>query len=315
MGDHWYRGLGLCVRSEIALPELLPSAPVANPDIRLRFTPEATKQWETSGAVETEWPSFVPAPSGGFVMRVAGICDYWVREGREIGLSPAEIADRASVRLFLIGSAMGMAFHQRGMLVLHGATVLREGGATIFVGESGQGKSTLAASLGRAGHAILGDDTMPLWPVENGFKVWPGSRMFKLWSSTIEALGATSDGLQRVGRRFDKFFVPNEVQAQDEAVPICEVVLLEAAEPGSAPVLEPLAGLAALQVISEHTYRLEYVSLLGRGAEHFRLCSRLAGRIAVARLRRPWDLDRIDSTLAMLRAHWPIAEPISGGSH
>jgi hypothetical protein len=79
-------------------------------------------------------------------------------------------------------------------------------------------------------------------------------------------------------------------------------------------MFEPLAGLAALQVISEHTYRPEYVPLLGREAEHFRLCSRLAGRIAVARLRRPWDLNRIDNTLAMLRAHWPIAEPISRGS-
>ena len=315
MGDHWYRGFGLWLRSDLALPELLPAATAADPDIRIRVTPEAARQWAASGAIEAEWPSFVAAPGGGFVMRVAGICDYWVRDGGEIGLSPADDAEPASVRLFLIGSALGMALHQRGMLVLHGATVLREGGATIFVGESGQGKSTLAASLGRAGHAILGDDTMPLWPrAAGGFEVWPGSRMFKLWSNTIEALGETVDGLESVGRRFDKFFVPNEAQAPDEAVPINEVILLEAAEAGSEPVLEPLAGLEALRVISEHTYRPEYVSLLGREAEHFRQCSGLAGNIAVARLRRPWDMGRIGDTLALLRAHWSLAEPVCGGS-
>ena len=314
MKEHWYRGFGLWLISELALKELLPVAPVADPDIQIRFAPEAALQWVNSGANEAEWPSFVPAPDGGFVMRVAGVCDYWVRGGREIGLAPAAGADPASVRLFLIGSAIGMAFHQRGMLVLHGATVVREGGATIFVGDSGQGKSTLAAGLGRVGHAILGDDTMPLWPRAGGaFEVWPGSRMFKLWSSTIDALGVTADGLESVGPRFDKFFVPNDAQAPDAAVPISEVVLLEAAEAGSEPMLERLAGLEALRVISEHTYRPEYVPLLGREAEHFRLCSGLAGNITVGRLRRPWDIERIGETLALLRAHWSVAEAASGG--
>jgi hypothetical protein len=59
-----------------------------------------------------------------------------------------------------------------------------------------------------------------------------------------------------------------------------------------------------LRVISQNTYRPEYVPLLGREAEHFRLCSRLAGRVPVSRLRRPWALERLGETLALLRAHW-----------
>ncbi len=315
MARHWYRGYGLRVCSEMALPEFLAVGPGAPADIRIRLTPQAERQWIASGASEADADDFVAAPDGGFVMRVAGLCDYWVRGGNEIGLSPVRGADPASVRLYLIGSALGMAFHQRGMLVLHGATVRRQGAATVFVGESGEGKSTLAASLGRDGHAVFGDDTMPLWPrADGGFDAWPGSRMLKLWSDTIAALGQTPGELDCVGDRLDKFFFPNQAQAPDAPVPVGEIILLEAGGAETGVVVEPLAGLEALRVISQNTYRPEYVPLLGREAEHFQLCSRLAGRVQVVRLRRPWALGRLGETLTLLEARWSAPERLAGGA-
>jgi len=314
MGDHWYRGYGLWLCSQMVLPEFLPAAPVAGADIRIRFAPDARRQWTASGASEADGTNFVPARDGGYVMRAAEVCDYWVRDGCDITLTPADGVDPASVRLFLVGSAIGMALHQRGLLVLHGATVQRDAGATIFVADSGAGKSTLAASLGRSGHAILGDDTMPVWPAQTGgFEVWPGSRMFKLWSDTIGALGGSADDLESVGRRFDKFFLPNKAQAPDAAIPISEIVLLQADATATGPVLEPIVGLEALRVITEHTYRPEYVRLLAREAAHFKLCARLAGGVTVARLRRPWDLRRIGETVAALRTRWSANESATGG--
>jgi len=315
MAQHWYRGYGLEVCSAIALPEFFPVAAGAAADLRIRLTRQAERQWIASGATEADADGFVAAPGGGFVMRVAGICDYWVRGGNEIGLSPARGADLASVRLYLIGSALGMAFHQRGMLVMHGATVQHGGAAAIFVGESGEGKSTLAANLGRMGHAVFGDDTMPLWPrADGGFDAWPGSRMLKLWSDTIDALGETPGRLDCVGERLDKFFFPNHAQAPDAPAPVGEIILLEAGGAETGVVVEPLAGLEALRVISQNTYRPEYVPLLGREAEHFQLCSRLADRVPVVRLRRPWELDRLGETLALLRARWSAPERLTGGT-
>jgi hypothetical protein len=305
MSGRWYRAYGLSVHAEIEMPEFIPAAAGMVPDIRIYFDPEATAQWAASGATEDDGDDFVPAPGGGYVMRVEGVGDYWVRDGREIGLAPADPADPVSLRLFLAGSAMGMALHQRGLLVLHGATVLRAGRAAMFVGESGDGKSTMAACLGRAGYKILGDDTMALWPrTDGGFLVWPGSRTFKLWADTISALDMPADGLGAVGERLDKFFVSNAAPAPDEPVPLEEIILLEAGAESEPASLKEITGLRALGIVSHNTYRPEYVPLLDRDAAHFKQCSVVVEHVRVACLRRPWSLDRLEETVALLDAHW-----------
>jgi hypothetical protein len=314
IAEHWYRAYGLLIRSAIGLPEFLPVGAVDH-DLAIRASAEAAREWRASGAGEAADYGFVPAPRGGFVMHVPGIADYWVREGREIAFTPAAGSDAAAVRLYLLGSALGMALHQRGLPVLHGATVLQRQGATIFVGDSGQGKSTLAARLGRDGYPILGDDTMPLWPQPcGGFAVWPGSRLFKLWSDSLAVLGETAARLESVGNRMHKYFVPNTFQPADRPVPVAEVVELAAGRGDAAPGLEMLDGLEALRVIVANTYRPEYVALLGREAEHFRLCARLAGGVAVRRLRRPWDIGRLGESLALLRRCWAGASRAAGGA-
>ncbi len=314
MAEHWYRAYGLVVRSETELPEFLPTAPAAH-EIDIRFGPEAAQQWAGIEDGQARPGVFLPAPEGGFVMRVPETCDYWVRDGRAIALTPVPGVDAATIRLFLLGSALGMAFHQRGLLVLHGATVLHGQGASIFVGDSGQGKSTLAAHLGREGFPIYGDDTMPLWPRrDGGFEVWPGSRMFKLWSDTIGQLGESSDGLESVGVRLDKYFFPNAAQPPDRPARVHEMIELVSGDADSAPVLEPLEGLEALGVISANTYRPHYVPQLRREADHFRLCAALAGSITVWRLSRPRAIERIGESLALIRERWPRPGRVAGGA-
>jgi hypothetical protein len=210
------------------------------------------------------------------------------------------------VRLFTIGSAMGMALHQRGILVLHGATVSRGRRARIIVGESGAGKSTLAARLGRAGYAVLGDDTMALWNAPEGLTgkwLWQGSRVFKLWEDSITAMGAGTEGLTRLGNREDKYYVPNPGPATDAGVELAEILVLETGD--GAPRIEPLDSIHALQAVAVNTCRPEYVALLGRQAEHFRQCGELARDVAISRLIRPWGMSRIDETLELVLSRWP----------
>ena len=307
-----YRGYGLRLRSDLELPEFETDAGISDPDIRIVLAPEAAAQWRSSGDTMWQEGAFHPAPDGGFVLRVPDVAVYHVRGGTEIRIAPYAAADPGMVRLFTIGSAMGMAMHQRGVLVLHGATVARDGRARILIGDSGTGKSTLAARLGQAGCAVLGDDTMALWPAPGGGQgrwLWQGSKVFKLWQDSIEAMGMPLDGLARLGNRANKFYVPNRGQADaggeptgPSGVELAEILVLEEGE--GAPRIESLTGLAALEVIAAHTYRPEYVPLLGREEAHFRQCGELTRDVPVGVLFRPWGVDAFGSTLALLTDRW-----------
>jgi hypothetical protein len=306
-----YRGYGLSLVSELELPEFLPTPATDHPDIRIRLDAGALDAWKDNAGPEEE---FITARQGGHLLRVSGVAVYHVTGGREIRITVEAGADPGLVRLYTIGSAMGMVLHQRGILVLHGATISRGDAARMLVGDSGAGKSTLAARLGRAGCTVLGDDTMVLWdaPVGRAGKwLWPGSRVFKLWEDSIEAMGLGTDGLDRLGNRTDKYYVPNPgsgadfVSAADAGIALAEILVLEAGE--GLPRIEPLDGIRALQAIAVNTYRPEYVGLLGREAEHFRQCGELARDVAVSRLIRPWGVASMEATVDLVMSRWDAA--------
>ncbi|MFA6956958.1 MAG: hypothetical protein WC538_13910 [Thermoanaerobaculia bacterium] len=60
---------------------------------------------------------------------------------------------------------------ERGALVLHSSAVVLDGGAYVFVGRSGAGKSTVARLALERGHAILSDDLNVLSPAGSGWNV------------------------------------------------------------------------------------------------------------------------------------------------
>ncbi|HUS55450.1 MAG TPA: hypothetical protein VMY41_15780 [Thermohalobaculum sp.] len=316
MTGYGYRGYGLNLVSELELPEFLPAPVAIDADISIRLDPASIDTWRDSAGPDGE---FVSIRQGGHLLRVSGVAFYHVSGGREICIAAEPGADPGLVRLFTIGSAMGMALHQRGVMVLHGATVARGGVARIFVGDSGAGKSTLAARLGRAGCAVLGDDTMALWNAptrKSGKWLWQGSRVFKLWEDSIAAMGMGTDGLDRLGNRTDKYYVPNPdseanlAVGADAGVELAEILVLEEAE--GPPRIEPIDGLRALQAVAVNTYRREYVSLLGREPEHFRQCGELVRDVTVSRLIRPWGLPSIPATLELILSRWDLAPAAQG---
>lgn len=309
MSRFGYRAFGLSLGSDIDLPELLPAEGRVAKDIEVVRMPSKRYAWPAEAAAGPG--VFQVLRQGGYLMDVPDVARYRVSGGRRIEIAPAPDADPGMVRLFTIGSALGMALHQRGILVLHGATVAMNGRARMIVGESGAGKSTLAARLGQAGCAVLGDDTMAIFPAPAGARghwVWPGSRVCKLWSDAIGDLRIPSSKLARIGTRADKFYVPHPGRPPGAGNP-CELVEIlvlhdQNDPPGAAPRIDPLSGLAALQAIARNTYRPEYVQVLGREAAHFRNCAALARDLTVSRLIRPWGAGHLDAAAHAVVNRW-----------
>lgn len=295
----FYRGSGLLFQSDIALTEYT-SVPAGNPDAVIETGERAARAAAAAEPQTWEYDGF-QASSLGPVIVVPDVAAYLVTGGNRIDVSPVEGSDPGMVRLYLIGSAIGMLFHQRGQVILHGAAVVQPSGITLFTGPSGAGKSTLAAHLAGRGHAVLGDDTLPLdWEGGNAPKAWPGARVFKLCQDAADRLETT--GQTRIAQSYEKIFVDNPCPVPEMPVPLAEIVLLERTE--ATPELTRMDGLEAVAMIARNTYRPEYLRLIGTEGRHFEQIAALSTHVRTYRLARPWDATRLDETLDLLSAHW-----------
>jgi HprK-related kinase A len=92
----------------------------------------------------------------------------------------------------LLAAEMGMnlqvALGERRFLLLHAASVERDGRALILTGESGSGKSTLSALLMHAGWRFMGDEFVLIDPATG--RLHPFPRAVSLKNESIAALTA-----------------------------------------------------------------------------------------------------------------------------
>ena len=99
------------------------------------------------------------------------------------------------LRLGLLAAEMGMnlqlALGERRFLLLHAASVERDGRALILTGESGAGKSTLATLLGSDGWRFMGDEFALIEPVTGMAHPFP--RPSSLKNESIDAALAMLD--------------------------------------------------------------------------------------------------------------------------
>lgn len=311
-----YEAYGLTITSDVEFPELsLSEAPAgAKSDVRFQIAapismPEAEGKPEYIALGET------PAR-----LYLAGRGRFQVSGGSLVEFDPEPGVDEKNLRLFLLGPALSLILHQRDFLVLHASGVCFansgvEPMAVAFLGESGEGKSTMAAMLYERGHRAVADDIIPVpapWApgaADTMLLVPPGFPMFKLWPPSVEALYEEAANIP--------LLVPNapeyprrEKRAEREfertAVPLGAVFVLES---GPEIRCERLTAHAALMALVRNSYWVAELPPNQR-ERHFRQCSALAARIAVFRLQRPRDLGRLTEVAGCVEA---VVEGLNAG--
>jgi hypothetical protein len=84
---------------------------------------------------------------------------------------------------------LALALHASGWLSLHGSAVALGAGAVAFLAPKGNGKSTLAFALMRAGGALMTDDTVVIEPGRPSI-VRPGVQSVRLFRDSADWLSA-----------------------------------------------------------------------------------------------------------------------------
>jgi hypothetical protein len=280
---NWYFAYGLNVRSVLPLPELTTADPLR----------------QASGEVVIELGRVEPGPAKldaagfGFWTRADEAChivekvgSFLVRGGREIVVDAVPGVEDRLLRLSVLGPALGLLLHQRGLLVLHASVVARSGSAIAFIGQNGWGKSTLAAALHAKGYDLVADDLAAIAVDPDGASVLPGFPQVKLWPEAATLLGEDAEQLPLLHPAFDKRAWRAERGFSQEPRRLAHIYTLAA---GSTPAVEPLQPRGACFELLSHWYGHRFGNGLLQGASaarHLHQCVAVAGRVPMSCLRR-----------------------------
>lgn len=279
-----YFAFGLSIESALELPELAPleCAPAARADVTIRLKPVAPP--DGSG-----WPRRVGDRAYFSAEKTARFC---IHGDREIDVELCEGGTERNLRVYLLGSALGLLFHRRGLLPLHANAIVVGGEAVAFAGRTGMGKSTLAAYFLSRGYPVLCDDVCVVSFDECGRPLaWPGLPRLKLWRDAAEKFGHDSEHLERAVDGLEKFHVPFSGCAAEGPYPLTRLYILDNSVQDDAEI-HALGGRAALQAVISNTYRRAFLARLGLTETHFMMAAGFVRKAKVysAPRRRGFDI-------------------------
>lgn len=207
-----------------------------------------------------------------------------------VELVPVDGAPPEVVARIRDGAAKAFVRHVRGELTLHASAVAFGDRAIAFVGDSGAGKSTIAAHLcARHGASLVSDDLLFVDMRGDDLIVTPTAHAHRLLADARRDLGATETDL-------DKRDVAAP-RSERDPVRLVAIASLAYAD-DDAIAFEPMRGARAFRALSESLFRLVLDDTSVQKRDFDRLAD-MTGRIPIVLLRRPRSLDamrRIDAS-------------------
>jgi hypothetical protein len=196
----YYRVYGMSLRSQIELS--LPQHALSHSrEIEVLDQPASFFSCAVGGAVlersSLSSIEYAHLEDGSTYARWDNLGEFLVSgDGERIACRRFDGASDESFQVYLLGQALSFSLVKQGMEPLHATSVVVDGGALVFLGGSGIGKSSLAASFLHAGYELLTDDLLLLQERPSGLIAYPGPARIKLFPPMArEFLGSVVTGI------------------------------------------------------------------------------------------------------------------------
>jgi hypothetical protein len=227
---------------------------------------------------------FVDVDAEGYLVTAPRIGTFRIDgRGDVVDRAPDWSAYGADADAYLTQQILPLLGQLRGQPHLHGSAVEIHGQGVGFLGRSGLGKSTLAASLGTSGGALLADDCIAI--TLDGDTAWcvPGAPSARLRDDSFEAIRPAGLGRPSLGK------TEIELRGASARVPLRRLYVLE---PAAAVRLEPIRPRDALVALAANAHRLDPTDkrLLGEEMEFF---ERISRAVRMSRLQVPRDFSKL----------------------
>jgi hypothetical protein len=185
-------------------------------------------------------PDVIQHPTAGYLLDEQAFGLYGVSErGRYVSCAVPRLA-RWRWQRNLVGRVLPFVSTLRGLEPWHASAVAIDGRAVALAGQSGVGKSTLAAQLMLGGAELLADDVLAIRYSGGEIRAYPGPGLVSLRRRTVEQLSRSE--LRRLGRRVgaDSASVRLAVSRHERPLSLSALYLLEPAAELTHPRLTTL---------------------------------------------------------------------------
>ena len=132
----------------------------------------------------TRWIEFHRIEKG-YLLRFPDLAEFEVSaDGCQIWGVPAPGISDDTVEHLYLNQALPFALSKKGKLVLHACAMDVNGSAITLMGETGRGKSTLAAAFAMSGCHFLSDDSVVIETLCSRFLAMPSHPSIRLWEDS-----------------------------------------------------------------------------------------------------------------------------------
>lgn len=194
-----------------------------------------------------------------YLLRFPGLADFTVSaSGTEVAVHPVPGVSEQTVEHLYLNQVLPLAMSRHWKLVLHASAVEVDDVAVAFLGPSGRGKSTLAASFATSGHRLLTDDGLQVERGGDGYVVRPSHPSIRLWDdSRLELIPASTDAAPAVDYSVKtRLLAGNEVAFCDVARPLRCMYFLGTGEVDEIAI-HPAGGRDAMIELVRHSFLLD----------------------------------------------------------
>jgi hypothetical protein len=287
-----YRFGPVLIRAGLALPELGSVAEREPAIVSIEPREEiagGTPQWYHTwiGTDGADWLR-IGRDAEGYRLQFPGLAEFAMSgDGRRVLACMGETSPE-TFRHLLLDQVMPLVLSHQGWCVLHAAAVAGATGGVAFLGSSGRGKSTMAASLAVAGLAAITDDTLILTEAPNSVVTGhPAYESIRMWPEAARALfGPAYRDQGRVSELNDKVRLGRSggLNFVTSGSPLRVLYVLTPDDAVDAPVVEEIPPRDRVIEVVRHAFVLDW-----NAADRLRLAfdrlSRIVSRVPVRRLR------------------------------
>jgi hypothetical protein len=299
---HTYTAYGLRLESEIEFPELAgtEAIPLYDP------APISIRR----GDVPRDLPNSITTVEGYRVTKdealliLDGTARFQITEGRSITFAPEHGYEPSWLRIVLLSGALGILLHQRRLLPLHASAVVSEGTCIAFCGNTGAGKSTLAAGLSTGGLKLMAEDKLIVRHTGSEWMAWPAIPILHLLEESAKHSGLNFNTRASTSPRMGKYVYLDYQRFQRAPIPLKVIYLIDWSPQGSKATIARLSTTEAFFNLRMHASLHGLLPAMGHESLFLQWATNLLKDVPVFRFSRPQDYTQLAAGLTSLCDHW-----------